>query len=92
MPNISTTIRSNSNKTEIPPLSVYQPKFRSVEEIIKSRPSYGQLEKEVFRLINRLRNDPVWFIQILFSIRHLYSKGAFLNQDLKIKFATVEGG
>jgi hypothetical protein len=63
-----------------------------VEEIIKLKPSYGQLEKELFRLINRLRNDPIWFLEILNSIKELYSEGAFLNKDLKIKFATVEGG
>lgn len=86
-------MRLYSNKPDkIALAGAYQPKFSNIEQIIRQRPSYGQLEKDLFRLINRLRNDPIWFIQILLSIRHLYSQGAFLNQDLKIKFATVEGG
>ena len=67
-------------------------KFKTVEEIIKKKPSFGELEKEVFRLINRLRNDPIWFLEILYSIKNLYSKGAFFNRDLKVKFNAVEGG
>lgn len=71
---------------------IIQSKFETVEEIIRLRPSYGELEKELFRLINRLRNDPSWFLEVLESVKSLYEKGAFFNKDMKIKFVSFEGG
>ena len=69
----------------------YEPLFSRVEDIIKNKPSFGELERELFRIINRLRVDPDWFLTILHTTKQFYSEGAFFNNDLKIKFATNEG-
>ena len=54
------------------------------------KPSFGQLEKELFYLVNKFRKEPVWFLEHLEQSRKNYQDKTYYNDDLKIKFASSE--
>jgi uncharacterized protein YkwD len=53
--------------------------------------TYNQLEKEVFALINQVRQNPETIVPNLDNMRKFYDGKYFINQDLKAKMATHEG-
>ena len=54
------------------------------------KPCFGQLEKELFYLVNKLRKEPTWFLENLELCKKNYQDKTFYNEDLKIKFASSE--
>ena len=53
--------------------------------------TYNQLEKEICKLINQLRENPQSVTSELDKMRKFYDGKYFINQDLKAKMATHEG-
>ena len=53
--------------------------------------TYNQLENEIFKLINRIRENPQSVTSELDNMRRFYDGKYFINKDLKAKMATHEG-